>query len=138
MAMTDSAQAGFSLIETLVALVLLAIGVAAITRGFIEGTRVSGEVDRRQRAIWLAQDKLAEKLAQRYETVALPGRAAERLEGGVLIGEDMTDGISRIWVAEPDYPVPGVSRVWVAARWERRGVVQTHQLAGLMAESLAP
>jgi prepilin-type N-terminal cleavage/methylation domain-containing protein len=138
MAMTDSAQAGFSLIETLVALVLLAIGVVATTRGFMEGTRVSIEVDRRQRAIWLAHDKLAEKLAQSYGAVRLPSRVAERLEGGVLIGEDMTDGISRIWVAEPDYPVPGVSRVWVAARWERRGVVQTHQLTGLVAEGLVP
>lgn len=138
MAMTDSAQAGFSLIETLVALVLLAIGVAATTRGFMEGTRVSGEVDQRQRAIWLAHDKLAEKLAQSYDTVALPSRAAERLESGVLIGEDMANGVSRIWVAEPGYPVPGVSRVWVAVRWERRGVVQTHRLTGLVAEGLAP
>ncbi len=141
MAVTDSRgtrQAGFTLIETLVALALLAIGVAAVTVGFHEGNRVSSDVDQRQRAMELAQDKLAELLAHSYETVATPRRAAERIEGGVLIGEDHINGISRRWVVEPGYPVPGVARVWVAARWVRRGVVQTYQLAGLSAEGLAP
>jgi prepilin-type N-terminal cleavage/methylation domain-containing protein len=141
MAMTDSreaGQAGFSLIETLIALALLAIGVAAVTVGFAEGNRVSDEVVRRQRAVWLTQDKLAEKLAHSYETVALPTRAVERLEGGVLIGEDEINEISRRWVVEVGYPVPGVARVWVAARWARRDGVQTFQLAGLLAEGLTP
>jgi prepilin-type N-terminal cleavage/methylation domain-containing protein len=141
MAVTDARgarQAGFTLIETLVALALLAIGVTAVTVGFHEGNRVSGDVDQRQRAMGLAQDKLAELLAHSYATVATPRRAAERIEGGALIGEDRVNGISRRWVVEPGFPAPGIARVWVAARWVRRGTAHTYQLAGLLAEGLAP
>lgn len=132
----ETSQAGFSLIETLVALMLLAIGIAAVTTGFTEGHRVADEVRQRQRAIWLAQDKLAEKLARAYETVTIPTRAGERVEGGALIGEDEVNGVSRTWVVEADQPAPGLARVWVATRWTRRGTVQAYQITGLRAEGL--
>ncbi len=129
-------QAGFSLVETLVALVLLAIGVAAVTTGFSQGHRVADEVRQRQRAIWLAQDKMAEKLARTYDTVTVPIRAAERVEGGVLIGADEAGGVVREWVIEADQPAPGLARVWVATRWTQRGAGYTYQIAGLLAEGL--
>lgn len=132
----ETGQAGFSLIETLVALVLLAIGVAAVTTGFTEGHRVADEVGRRQRAMALAQDKLAGKLARPYRIVTDPTEVTERVESGVLIGEDEVNGISRRWVVETDYPAPGLARVWVAARWMRRDSVQTFEIAGLVAEGL--
>lgn len=131
-----SDQAGFSLIETLVALLLLAVGVAAVTTGFTQGHRVAEEVGRRQRAISLAQDKLAEKLARSYDMVAAPTLTTERVEGSVLIGEDEANGISRIWVVEPDQPAPGLARVWVATHWTRQGTLHTYQIAGLLAEGL--
>jgi prepilin-type N-terminal cleavage/methylation domain-containing protein len=133
-----STQEGFSLIETLVALVLLVIGVAAVTTGFVEGHRLAEETGTRQRAISLAQDKLAQTLARTYDAITIPDQATERVEGGMLIGEDEVNGIARTWVVEPDYPAPGLSRVWIATRWIRRGAVQTVQVAGLLAEGLPP
>ncbi len=132
----DAGQAGFSLIETLVALMLLAVGVAAVTTGFAEGQRVANGVGQRQRAIRLAQDKLTEKLARAYETVTTPASVAERVVSGVLIGEDEVNGISRRWVVEPDYPEPGLARVWVVASWPRPGSVHTYQIAGQRAKGL--
>jgi prepilin-type N-terminal cleavage/methylation domain-containing protein len=131
-------QAGFSLIETLVALVLLVIGVAAVTTGFVEGHRLADETGTRQRAISLAQDKLAQTLARADDAITISDQATERVEGGILVGEDQVNGIVRTWVVEPHYPAQGLSRVWIAARWMRRGAVQTVQVAGLRAEGLTP
>lgn len=134
----SSVQAGFSLIETLVALVLLLIGVAAVTTGFVEGHRLADEAGTRQRAISLAQDKLTQKLARTYDTIAIPDRETERVQNGILIGEDEVNGIVRRWVVEPHYVDRGLSRVWVVTRWTQRGSVQSVQVAGLRAEGLAP
>jgi len=139
--MTDlekSTQAGFSLIETLVALVLLTVGVAAVTTGFTEGYRLADEVGRRQQGISLAQDKLAEKLAMRFDTITIPTQAGERVQAGSLVGHDEMNGVSRTWVVEPNHLAPGLARVWVATRWTRRGAVQTYPIAGLLAEGVTP
>jgi prepilin-type N-terminal cleavage/methylation domain-containing protein len=133
-----SADAGFSLVEILVALVLLTVGVAAVTTGFTEGQRIADEVSRRQRAISLAQDKLAEKLAMRFDAIITPTRPHERVEAGTLMGQDERNGVSRTWFVEPDHPAPGLARVWVATSWTRRGTVQTYQIAGLLAQGGTP
>jgi prepilin-type N-terminal cleavage/methylation domain-containing protein len=133
-----SGEAGFSLIETLVALVLLTVGVAAVTTGFTEGRRLADEVGRRQRAISLAQDKLAEKLTMRFDAIAIPTQAGERVEAGALVGQDEMNGVARTWVVEPNHLVPGLARVWVATRWTRRGEVQSYPIAGLLAEGVTP
>jgi len=131
-------DAGFSLVETLIALVLLTLGVAAMTTGFSEGQRVAGEVALRQRAISLAQDKLREKLAMTSDAIMSATQPDERIESGVLVGQDRIAGISRMWVIEPDLPAPGVIRVWVAASWVRRGVRDSYQVAGLLAKGVTP
>jgi len=133
-----SGEAGFSLIETLVALVLLTVGVAAVTTGFAEGHRLADEVGLRQRAISLAQDKLTEKLAMKFGSLTAPTQAHERLDAGVLVGQDEIYGVSRTWVIEPDHPAPGLVRVWVVTNWTRRGATQTYQIAGLVAEGITP
>lgn len=134
----DGREAGFSLVEVLIALLLLVVGVAAVTTGFTEGHRVANEVDRRQQAVRLAQAKVVEKLAQDYDAIAAPTGADERLEDTVLFGEDEVGGVSRRWVVEKGQPAPGLARVWVTVRWVRRGSVQTYRLAGLRAEGLTP
>lgn len=129
-------DAGFSLIETLVALGLLAIGVAAVTTGFTAGHRLADEAGRRQRAIVLAQDKLAEKLSVSDNALMLPSEMDERVEAGVVLGEDEVNGVSRRWVVEPDFPAPGLVRLWVTTRWTQQGVAHAFQVAGLRGEGL--
>lgn len=133
-----SKQAGFTLIETLVALMLVLIGLAAVTKGFVEGHRLAAEAGQRQRAISLAQEKLAERLAQPYDAVATPITNAERAISGGMIGEDEVNGVLRVWVVETDHPASGLARVWVATRWVQREAPQTYQTAGLLANGLSP
>lgn len=134
----EADEAGFSLLEVLIALLLLVVGVAAVTTGFTQGHRVASEVGLRQQAFRLAHTKATEKLAQDYGTIAVPTSADERIEGAVLFGEDTVGGVSRRWAVEKDRPAPGLARVWVTVRWVRRGSIQTFCLAGLVAGEGAP
>lgn len=134
----SGAQAGFSAIETLIALLLLVIGIGAMTTGFTDGHRVAHQIDRRQQAIASARDKVTELLARDYDAIATPTQPGEQTTAGVLVGEDHLNGISRQWVVEPDHPAPGLARVWVMTSWTRSGAIQTYQLAGLRSEGLTP
>ena len=129
---------GFSLIETLIALVLLMVGIAATTTGFSEGQRLAGEVALRQRAVSLARDKLTEKLGMTSDAITSVRQPHERIENGVLVGQDWIEGISRTWVVEPDQPARGLIRVWVSASWVRRGARDSYQVAGLLADGVTP
>jgi prepilin-type N-terminal cleavage/methylation domain-containing protein len=140
MAMTSiptSRDAGFSALETLIAMLILAVGVTAMSTAFTEGRRVATEADRRQRAIWFAEEKLTEKLALGYDKAAYPMDPDEHTEGGNLVGEDSRDRISRSWWVEPRWSDAGVMRVVVVTKWIRRGERQAYQVAGLLARGLA-
>jgi Tfp pilus assembly protein PilV len=131
-------EAGFSAIETLVALLVLTIGMTAATTGLTEGLRITAEADQRQRAIWLADNKMTEKLALGAAEAAVPIEATDHVEGGVLVGEDEQDGITRRWWVEPGWSDPGLVRVFVVTQWTRRGEPQTYPVAGLLAKGLTP
>lgn len=131
-------EGGFSAIETLVALLILTIGITAVTTGLTEGRRIAADADHRQRAIWWADEKLAEKLAAGYAEAAVPVEPTERVAAGVLVGEDEQDGIARRWWVEPGWSGPGLVRVFVVTRWTRRGESHTHTVAGLLGNGLTP
>ncbi|MFZ5876895.1 MAG: type IV pilus modification PilV family protein [Nitrospirota bacterium] len=131
-------ERGFSAIETLVALCILMIGLSAVSTGLTEGLRIAATADQRQRAIWLADDKVTEKLGLGYDAAAVPADPTEHVERGTLVGEDEQDGIVRRWRVEPDWPRPGSVRVFVATQWMRRGELQTYTVAGLLAKGLTP
>ena len=126
-------QAGFSLIETLVALCILVVGVLGVTRMFSEGRRIFAEVERRRSAVWLAQDKLEAKVGQEYDTLGAPTNGSEWSEGGMLAGQDEHEGIVRSWRVEIDRPAPGVADIWVATQWTERGARRSVLLVGLKA-----
>ena len=136
MAMSD--EHGFSLIETLIALGLLVIGVLAVTTVFTEGRRILGDAERRRSAVWLGREKMEEKVGQAYDTLVERAGDAERLDEGVLIGEDRHGGIVRVWMVEPDRPLPGVARVVVTTRWSERGAIRSFHVVGLKARGRAP
>lgn len=134
----DAQQAGFSLVEVAVAVGVLVIGVTAVTAAFTGGHRAAQEAARRQQAVWLAQEKLAEKLGRGYDVLTVPANPAERVARGVLVGEDQIRGLTRRWVVEQDQPAPGLARIWVAVSWGRGGSVQSYRLASLLAHGLTP
>jgi hypothetical protein len=129
---------GFSVIETLVALFILTIGISAVATGLTEGRRIAAEADHRQRAIWLADSKVTEKLALGYDRAIVPVDPSEHVERGTLVGEDEQDGIARRWWVDPDWPGPGCVRVFVATQWTRRSETQTYTVAGLLTSGLTP
>lgn len=133
-----SGERGFSLIETLIALGLLVIGVLAVTTVFTEGRRVLGDAERRRSAVWLGREKMEEKLGQAYDTLAERAGDAERLDDGVLIGEDRHGGIIRAWTVDPARPLPGVARVVVTTRWNEHGAIRSFRVVGFKARGRAP
>jgi prepilin-type N-terminal cleavage/methylation domain-containing protein len=68
---------GFTLLEVAVALVILALGLAALLPLFTTGLRLAGEASRDRAALRLAQSKLAE-----LQAAAVPGESAG-VEGGL-------------------------------------------------------
>jgi type II secretory pathway pseudopilin PulG len=131
-------EAGFSVIETLIALFVLTIGISAVSAGLTEGRRIASEADRREHAIWLADSKVTEKLALGYNGAVVPVDPTERVERGMLVGEDAQDGIVRRWSVEPGWPGPGSVRVFVATQWTLRSEPQTYTVAGLLTSGLTP
>jgi Tfp pilus assembly protein PilV len=131
-------EGGFSAIETLVALLILTIGITAAATGLTEGLRIAAEADHRQRAIWLADNKMTEKMALGAAEAAVPVEPTEQVEGGVLVGEDEEDGIARRWWVEPGWSDQGLVRVFVVTQWTRRSEPQTYPAAGLLAKGLTP
>jgi len=136
MAMTG--ERGFSLIETLIALGLLVIGVLSVTTVFTEGRRVLGDAERRRAAVWVGREKMEEKLGQAYDTLVERAGDAERLEDGMLVGEDRHGGVIRAWRVEPDHPVPGIVRVTVETRWSQHGMVRAFRAVGFKAQGRTP
>jgi prepilin-type N-terminal cleavage/methylation domain-containing protein len=131
-------ERGFSLIETLIALGLLVIGVLSVTTVFTEGRRVLGDAERRRSAVWLGREKMEEKVGQAYDTLLQRGGMNERIEDGMLIGEDRHGGIIRVWTVEPDRPESGMARVGVTTRWTERGVIRSFRAVGFKAQGRTP
>lgn len=57
-------QAGFTLLEVLIALAILAIAMAAVARASMQMTDSSNELKRRLLANWVADNRLAEHMAR--------------------------------------------------------------------------
>ncbi len=133
-----SGERGSSLIETLIALCLLVIGVLAVTTVFTEGRRILGDAERRRSAVWLGREKMEEKVGQAYDTLVERGDMNERIENGMLIGEDRHGGIVRVWMVEPARPLPGMARVGVTTRWTERGVIRSFHIVGFKAQGRSP
>jgi general secretion pathway protein I len=76
-----NAARGFTLLEALVALAILAIGLAAAMRALGMATQSVGELRERQMAEWVAQNHLAELRAwQRFPGIG--AAEGDSLEGG--------------------------------------------------------
>lgn len=132
--MPDQGLAGFSLIETLVALVILAAGILAVTTMFTESRRVLQESDRYNTAAELARQKLEEKTGASYRELTTKLQEPERIEDDVITGEDQRDGIVRSWRIERERPEPGIALIRVTTRWVQRGTARSVTMIALKAD----
>jgi type II secretion system protein I len=96
-------NAGFTLLEILVALALFSIASVALTLGVTTSIRVNSTSEHLTQATILAQDKLEALLASGPTSTA---------------GSDVPrTGFSRTWTIVPDTPQTGVSRIDVSVSW---------------------
>lgn len=120
---------GFTLVEVMVALVIVAIGLVALVRVQVITIRMTERAARLSRAVRLAETKLAETLA------------AEKREIGAREGTDDEQSPAMRWrvltratkaAALTDAGVEGMREVTVVVTWpdgEREQVVQLGALA---------
>ena len=96
-------NAGFSLLETLVALTVFSIASVALTLGVATSIRTNNTSEHLTQATILAQDKLEALLAAAPVFVA--GSDTPRI------------GFTRIWIITSDIPQVGVSQINVSVSW---------------------
>ncbi|MGE0827416.1 MAG: prepilin-type N-terminal cleavage/methylation domain-containing protein [Candidatus Binatia bacterium] len=95
--------AGYSLIETLVAIAIFSIAAAGLTSGVISSIRANNTSEHFTLATILAQDKLEALLAAPRELV--DGSDTPR------------SGFTRTWIVTPDTPEAGVIQIDVSVSW---------------------
>ena len=120
-------RAGFTLVETLAALLLVAIVIPVVMRGVTLATGAASASKRRTEAASLAQSKLSELLA------------TERWRGGVLAGQfgpaDGHNAGDYGWRAEvAPWTEPYLKELAVRVSWDRAGVEQSVTLTTLVYE----
>jgi general secretion pathway protein I len=102
--MRGKAQRGFTLLETLVALAVLAIAMAAILRAAGGEINHTGELRQRLLADWVAQNRLA-----------LHAAKGDWISVGVQDGEDTEAGVQLSWHEDvSDTPNPSFRRIEVS------------------------
>lgn len=127
--MNQFTQRGFSLIEVMVSLLILAIGIVA-GLGMTQAGQNGLEAGRRiSHATGLAQAMMEEEVSISY---------AELL-GGNLEGEDAVDGFRRTWTVSPDRPGAHWLTIQITVEWkDRTGRSHQVRLVTLRAEGVVP
>ena len=114
---------GFTLIEVLVALVVVTAGLTIITQGFLTGGRASVASQNRSIAAMLAESKMAE------------------VEAGILTTQTSSSGTFEpeqpdfSWTLEPESTTTtGLSKLTLTVTWKEREEETTFALTRLMKE----
>ncbi|MCH7761490.1 prepilin-type N-terminal cleavage/methylation domain-containing protein [candidate division TA06 bacterium] len=114
---SGESEKGFSLIELMVAIVLLTLGLLPLFGVFISASSFVSEEGRHTRAVVLAQDKIEE--------------ARGILFGDLSSGEDTVGIFNRVWELEDPYVFDGttydeIKRMAITVTWIEEG--ETHQV----------
>ncbi|MBI2933083.1 MAG: type II secretion system protein [Planctomycetes bacterium] len=114
---------GFTLIEVLVAFVVMAAAIAVLAQGFATGAAASVTAQNRTRAAWQAETKMTE-----LEAGLLPMNLSQ---GGVL---DESDPTWRWAVRSEPTSTAGLTQLTVTVAWKERGEERSIHLVRLMRE----
>jgi type IV pilus assembly protein PilV len=104
-------QAGFTLIEFMVALTVFALGVLGLAVTFMHGTRHVGTSGAQTQAVELAQQGLEDLLTLSYDDPALTSGAHDDADNPIAGAYD------RSWTVEDDDPMSGCKTVTMTVAW---------------------
>jgi len=106
-------RAGFSMIEVLMALVVLSVGILGVMEAFSLSLRVTGDTERLEEAVGLARRRLEEVMVTPLGTPVLGRRTSGGFESTVELA-----------------PMPhGLVRGSVLIRWSVRGKARQFRLS---------
>lgn len=135
------ATSGFSLIEVMVALGILAFGILAATASQIASMRVASESRNRSVAMNLSEEMIeifefisADDVLLFLADPGYPNDPANPIDPDP--GDGATMQFNRVWIIEPDTPEQGVITLTVTVSWEdAMGVTRSAQIQALKVDS---
>lgn len=108
-------QAGFTIIEVLVAILIVAMAATATAIGMRATTNHVGSNELHARAIALTQEAIEDLRTQSF--------------GDMVSGSSATsDGFNTIWQVVDDNPAPEMKLVSVTTSWQWRGAPRQYQI----------
>ncbi|MEE9278674.1 MAG: prepilin-type N-terminal cleavage/methylation domain-containing protein [Myxococcota bacterium] len=133
---TRTSEAGFTLLEVLMAMVILGVGVLTIGVAQLSAIKMSSRSQHLSQAMYLAQEQMEVfmVLPQGSAFLTLPVVDAPDPAGTIDIDPNDNDltNYTRTWTVEPNVPNPGVTRITITVTWNTatRGPTQV-QLQGI-------
>lgn len=122
--MSERRREGFTLIEVVVCLMLLAIGFLGVAAAQLQSLRMAAEADHRTQAMYLAEEQLSNFQAMSVNDASLAsGSDAAPIE---FSGDAQTQSTGaahrhtefyRSWRVFKDDPSPGLTRIQVFVSW---------------------
>jgi prepilin-type N-terminal cleavage/methylation domain-containing protein len=109
-------QSGFTLIEVLVAVVVLGLAAAATASGFRSTTSFLGDNALHAEAVTLAQRAVEDLRTIPFEQIDDGARESE--DGTYLLTTEVT----------PDFPERGMKKIVVTVSWDWKGEVRSYAL----------
>jgi hypothetical protein len=121
-------DAGFSLIEAMLALLLLTVGFAAVAGLFVVANRAMAEAARVDDAVGLARRLIDAKRMEPFDALAAGGHR----------GDEVIGPFHRQWRLRVDAPAPGLATLLVAVDWrDAMGRLRRVELALIRADRRA-
>jgi type IV pilus assembly protein PilV len=123
-------RAGFTLMEVLIALTILAVGFLAVAQMQITGLKANQFAMELTEGVTWAQDRMEVLMGLPFDDPLLDDTGGTPRED-----DDPPRGFSIFWTVDDDAPVTGAKRVDLTASWRNEyGRMQTVRLVGVKNE----
>jgi type IV pilus assembly protein PilV len=104
---------GFSIIESMIASVIFAIGIIAVVGIFLTNIKQNGSAEDMTQSSVLAQDMLEDLIDIHYDIMAAAGDAGSIDSDVTGYFDDPVPGYHRRWSVDVDAPVAGITTIRV-------------------------